>query len=974
MRSANVAVLLSIFSFFWLQGQHTPDPLLTEDPELQLKWVDSVYNAMTPEERIGQLFMIQAFSNKDEAYNDKIEALIEDYHIGGIIFTKGGPVRQAQLTNAWQDLSKTKMLIALDAEWGLSMRLDSTFAFPYNMAMGAVKDNNLIYQAGQHIGEHCKRIGVHVNFAPVVDVNTNPDNPIIGNRSFGENKINVSEKAIAYSKGLQSAGVLANAKHFPGHGDTDQDSHKTLPTVAFQRARLDSIELYPYSRLVNDGLASVMVAHLNVPALEPKKDKPTSLSEKVVTDLLKNKMDFKGLIFTDALGMKGVANYGKAGETDLQAFRAGNDVLLMSEDVPAAVENIKKAMEKGEITEERLAYSVKKILKAKYKVGLNKYQPIEIEGIAEDLHTRADDVLYKTIMENAVTLVRNDRELVPVRDLEERRVAYVKMGDGEHLTFLKTLKKYTRVDLVASENLPELLEKLKPYETVIIGYHKNTDNPWRATEFSDQEKTWLYEIARQKDVILDVFVKPYALKDLKSIGNIESLIVSYQNDPISQIVSAEMIFGAIDARGVLPVTANEWLPENLGYTTNSLSRLGYTFPEAVGMNGEHLKKIDSVINRAIKTGVTPSAQILIARKGRVVYNKSFGRFDYAQDAQRVQDTNIYDLASLTKILATLPVIMQLTERGEITLESRLGELLPELKGSNKENLRLIEVLSHYARLKPWLPFYMYTLDEGTKKPSEAYYRMEPDGKYDVQIADELYLRRDYQDSIIKIIKDSDLLKVRQYRYSDLPYFFLQRFIEKKLKKPLDEVVQENFYRPLGMNYTTYKPLEKFRKGEVVPSEIDDYYRYQTLQGYVHDMAAAMLGGVGGHAGLFSNADDVAKIMQMYLQKGYYGGERFFTSQTLDKFNTCYYCEEDNRRGVGFDKPQLGESGPTCGCVSMTSFGHSGFTGTYAWADPEEDLVYIFLSNRTFPSMENRKLITEGTRTVIQEIIYEAIIN
>ena len=974
MKSTILAVFITFVSLFTLKAQSSNDPLRADDPESQVQWVDSVYASMTPEERIGQLFMVQAFSNKGADHEKEIRTLIENYHVGGIIFTKGGPNRQAHLTNQWQEIAKTKLLIALDAEWGLSMRLDSTYAFPYNMAMGALKDNELIYKAGERIGEHCKRLGVHVNFGPVVDVNTNPDNPIIGNRSFGENKIKVAEKAIAYSKGLQAAGVLANAKHFPGHGDTDQDSHKTLPTISFEKSRIDSIELYPYKRLINEGLASVMVAHLNVPALERKRNLPTSLSENVVNDLLKEEMGFNGLIFTDALGMKGVSDYGKAGKTDLQAFLAGNDVLLMSEDVPMAHEELIKALNRGVITEERLAYSVKKILKAKYKVGLNHYSPVKMEGLTDDLNTVEDNALFKEIMEQAITLVRNERQLVPVRNLEDRKIAYVKMGDGEHQYFLNTLQKYNRVDQVVAENLADLLEKLKPYETVIIGFHKDTDNPWRASEFSDQEKTWLYEIARLKDVILDVFVKPYALKDLKSIGNIEALLVSYQNDAFTQIASAEVVFGAIKSRGVLPVTANEWLPENLGYETNVLSRLGYSFPESVGMRSTTLKKIDSVINRAIKSGVTPSSQILVARRGKVIYNKSFGRFDYSQDAQRVRDTNIYDLASLTKILSTLPVIMQLTERGEISLESKLGELLPELKGTNKEDLRLIEVLSHYARLKPWLPFYMYTLDDGTKKPSDKYYRAKPEDDFKVRIADQLYMREDYQDSIIGIIKDSDLLKVKQYRYSDLPYFLLQRFIEKKYKRPLDQVVRDEFYRPLGMNYTTYNPLNSFRKGDIVPTEVDDYYRYQTLQGYVHDMAAAMLGGVGGHAGLFSNANDVAKIMQMYLQKGYYGGDRYFTSQTLNKFNTCYYCEEDNRRGVGFDKPQLGDTGPTCGCVSMTSFGHSGFTGTYAWADPDEDLVYVFLSNRTFPTMENRKLIEEGTRTVIQEIIYEAIFN
>ncbi|MCX2681510.1 serine hydrolase [Galbibacter sp. EGI 63066] len=947
------------------------DPLLTNDYQQQKEWVDSIYDALTLKEKIGQLFMIRAFSGEGKAHINEVKKLVSEHQVGGVIFSLGDPERHAKLSNELQELSKVKMMMAMDAEWGLSMRLDSTFAFPYNMALGAMRDNELIERVGKHIGEHCKRLGMHINFAPDVDINTNPNNPIIGNRSFGENKDKVAEKAMAFMKGMQSAGVLANAKHFPGHGDTEQDSHKTLPTVSFSKERIDSIELDPYKKLIPQGLASVMVAHLNVPSLESRTSYPSSLSDRIVTGLLKEKLGFKGLIFTDALEMKGVSNYSDSKYVDLAAFLAGSDVLLISADVSAGIEKLEEAYNEGVITEERLSHSVKKILKAKYKVGLQNYKPIVLDSLYEDLNRPEDTILYEEVMENAITVAQNNDQLIPIRNLEEKKIAYVGFGDGNGSTFIETLQKYTKVDHIQANSLDGLVKRLEPYNLVIMGHHRSTETPWKAADFTDQEKVWIYEIARLKKVILDAFVKPYALLDLQTVENIESIVVSYQNDPIAQEKSAELLFGAIQGKGSLPVMANKMLPENRGFLTNSLSRLGYSIPERVGMDSEALKKVDSVMKQAIGSGVTPGGQILIARKGKVVYNKNFGKHIYGP-SKKVESTDLYDLASLTKITATLPVIMQLTEKGEINFNTTLGDLLPELRDSNKNDLKLVAVLSHYARLKPWIPFYISTLGENSKRPLDKYYRKEPKRGFKTKVADHLYIRNDYKDSIFGRIKESGLLSRRRYRYSDLPFYMLKDYVEDYYKKPLDQVTQERFYKSLGMNYTTYNPLDKFKKGEIVPSEVDNYFRHQTIQGYVHDMGAAMLGGVSGHAGLFSNANDLAKIMQMYLQKGYYGGKRYFTSQTLDKFNTCYYCNEDNRRGIGFDKPQLGTVGPTCGCVSMTSFGHSGFTGTYAWIDPEVDLVYIFLSNRTYPTMDNRKLITEETRTVIQQFIYDAI--
>ncbi|TXE06010.1 serine hydrolase [Gelidibacter salicanalis] len=966
------SLLLCLF-IFQSSAQNSKNPLATKDAAAQQKWVDDLYNSMSLRERIGQLFMARAVSNNNKANEAEVARLINDHQIGGIIYSSGGPVKQANLNNRYQAISKVPLLIGMDAEWGLSMRLDSTYAFPYNMTLGAITDNSLVEQMGRQLGEHCKRIGVHFNFAPDVDINTNPKNPIIGNRSFGEDRDNVTAKSLAFMKGIQSVGVLANAKHFPGHGDTDTDSHKTLPTINFNEQRIDSIELYPYKKLIKEGLSSVMVAHLNVPSLEPKAGTPSSLSKRIITDLLKDRMEFEGLIFTDALEMKGVSNFSKPGDIDLAAFMAGNDVLLISENIPVAIDKMVAAYETKVFDEARLAHSVKKILMAKYKVGLHNYVPIGTKNLVADLNRLKDDLLYEQLMENAITVVRNQKEILPLRHLETKKIAYVEMGDAvDNSAYLEELRKYTKVHEIKADKLDQLLTKLQNYNTVIVGFHKSNVNPWKPYQFSEREMTWLYEIARTNTVILDIFARPYALIDLKSIQNIEGIVVSYQNSEIAMRKSAQLIFGAIPAKGTLPVSSGANFKVGDGFIYNSIQSLSYGLPESVGMSSEKLKKLDSMAKLTITRKAAPGLQLLVARRGKVIYNKAFGKHTYNGD-EKVDLDDMYDVASLTKILATLPLLMELEERGLVSTETKLSQILPEYRESNKKNITLKQMLSHYARLKPWIPFYTATLD-AAKKPDPKYYRRTSSPMFSIKVADEMYLRHDYPDTIQKIIRDSDLLPSLRYRYSDFPYFILKKYIERYYDKGLDELVQEHFYQSLGANHTTYNPSSQFSNSQLVPSEVDDYYRHQTVQGYVHDMGAAMQNGVGGHAGIFSNSNDVAKIMQMYLQKGFYGGKRYLKTETVDKFNTCYYCETGVRRGIGFDKPQLGTAGPTCGCVSLSSFGHSGFTGTYAWADPEQEIVYVFLSNRTYPSAANNVLLKEGIRTEIQRLIYEAIMD
>ncbi len=962
---------LFIAVHFQISAQENNPLIVRKEFKKQKHWVDSIYNGMSLEEKIGQLFMADIFSSDPPEKIEKLKNLISQYHLGGVIFSKGGPVRQAKLNNEFQSLAKVPLLIGMDAEWGLAMRLDSTYAFPWNMTLGAIEDDKIIEKIGRRIGEQSKRLGVHINFAPVVDINTNPKNPIIGNRSFGEDKENVTEKAIAFMKGMQSAGILGSAKHFPGHGDTEKDSHKTLPTLDFSRNRLDTLELYPYKKLIKQGISSIMVAHLNVPALEPQFNFPSSLSPKVVTDLLKNEMDFNGLIFTDALNMKGASDFKKAGEIELAAFLAGNDVLLISEDVPKAIAYLVNAYNDGTVTEKRLAYSVKKILYAKYKAGLGEYKPVNVAYLVDDLNTVIDDALYEEAFDHALTVLKNDRAILPIKDLQTKKIAYINFGDDSGAAFLGELKKYGEVDWVKANSLDEYILKLKEYNYVIIGFHKSNDNPWKKFEFTENELVWLYEIARTNTVILDVFARPYALLDLKSTANFEGIIMSYQNSKISQQVSAQLIFGAREAKGSLPVSLGEDFPLHTSLKTKSLRRLQYGTPESVGMNSYKLRKIDSLANLGIQEQMYPGAQILVARKGKIVYQKNFGFQEYDQK-RAINDSTMYDLASLTKILATLPIIMELADQKELGLNTKLSEMLPSYKNSNKANITLKQMLSHYARFKAWIPFYRHTYNEAKTGVSSAYYSEIPGKDFNVQVAENLYMRRDYIDTIYKDIRESELNSKIEYKYSDLPYYILKQYLEQKFHKPMELVVQENLYQSLGANYTTYNPLAKFSKENIPPTEQDDVFRKQKVQGYVNDQGAAMLGGVSGHAGLFSNANDVAKIMQMYLWKGFYGGKRYFNADIMDDFNTCYYCDKNVRRGVGFDKPQLGSVGPTCGCVSMTSFGHSGFTGTFAWADPEAEIVYVFLSNRTFPDPENRKLIKSDLRSKIQEVIYEAI--
>jgi beta-glucosidase-like glycosyl hydrolase/CubicO group peptidase (beta-lactamase class C family) len=940
-------------------------------------WVDSVYNSLSPEERIAQLMIVRA-NEPGKEYDDKIEEYIREYNIGGVCFFRNHPHHQAKTTNAWQSMAKTPLLISIDAEWGLGMRLDSTTVFPFQMGLGAITDNELIYRMGSMIAEECSRIGVHMNFAPVVDINSNPDNPVIGMRSFGQDRENVARKGLAYMEGLQNKGVIATAKHFPGHGDTDTDSHKTLPLIAHSEQRLDSIELYPFRKLIDDGLGGIMIAHLFIPAYEKEEGVASTLSQNIVDGLLRGKLGFDGLIVTDALDMRGVTKYHKAGEIELQALKAGNDILLLPADIPRALKRISSAVKDNTVAETMIEDRCKKVLAYKYRAGLNEYNAIELTGLHHDLNSSAAQSLNRELFEASATLIRNDNDLIPLDRLDTLKTAYVACGGGlDEDRFGSIMGLYTGIEYFELPASPrkkdndKLLASLEDFNLIIVGV-LNT-NIYAYKDYGIDDETWSFirQVGKEKKLILDLFASPYALSALGSAELPDAIIISYQDDELAQEAGAQLIFGGIPARGVLPVDIEGLYQAGAGIQTEKI-RLGFTDPACFGIADSMIVKADSIALSGIELKAYPGCQVIAAKDGKIFYHRNFGYHTYDND-KAVRDTDLYDLASLTKIAATTLAVMDLSAGGQIDIDRKLSYYLPYLKGTNKEQLIIREMMAHQSRFRTWIPYFRYTIGEVTP---QNIYSDEFSEEYPVRVAEGLYIRRDYYHDILDSIRFSGLRKGMDYKYSDLGFYLLKEAVETITNRPFEKYVSEKYYLPLGLPTMGYLPLHRFEKDRIVPTENDTEFRRQLLQGDVHDQGAAMLGGVSGHAGLFSDAFDMAVIMQLFLDGGTYGGKTYLEKEVLDEFTRTQFPLNGNRRGVGFDKPLLEyeEDGPTCRSASHASFGHSGFTGTYAWADPRNGLVYIFLSNRVCPDANNAKIMEYDIRTNLHQVFYDAIEN
>lgn len=930
------------------------------------KWVDSVYTSLTLEEKVSQLF-INWVSPEQSDFN-VIRKLVEEDKIGGLIFSIGTTNSHIEWLNKFQTIAKTPLLVTMDAEWGPSQRLTDVFAHPWNMTLGAIQDNSLVRDISKRMAEQNKALGIHYNFSPSVDVNNNSKNPIIGNRSFGEDPNNVYLKAKAYIQGHKDAGVFTSIKHFPGHGDTDKDSHKTLPVINGDIKRLNNVELYPFRRLIEDGIAeSIMLAHLSVPALDKKY--PSSLSYKTVNNLLRDDYEFNGITITDALDMKGVLQDPNI-NVDLRAFEVGNDIILMSTNVSQGVKLISESFKKGKISESRLSSSVKKILSLKAKSNLKNFKNISTENILSKVNTSKDTLLYSKAMSSAITLVKNTNNILPLTNNKKYlHVAFGENDRGDHL--YDKMNKYLNVDTYTNDDITPLFNKTK-YDGILISYHGSSKSPYASNIIPKEIVEKINSISVNNNVVLNLFLNPYSLNSFKSIENFESIVIGYQNNMISQEVLADLLFGVSSFKGKIPVS-NNFFKVNHGLTFSKKNIIGFSRPSYEGFDTARLSYLDSIAKNAIDSMMTPGIQMLVSRKGKIVYNKSFGYHTY-EKVNKLENNHVFDLSSITKILATMPLVLQEFDNKNISLETNLSELFPKKKLNEKGSISIKEMLSHYARLRPWIPFYEETLNR-KEKPKSRFYKSNSKSTFSTRVSENLFLKSNYREKIFKSIIDSELRDSLEYKYSDLPFYFLKFWFEDLYNKPLNILADEKIFEPLGLKRTMFNPHESISLEEIVPSERDDFFRYSKLHGYVHDEGAAMLGGISGHAGLFSNAYEVAIVLQAMIQKGSYNNHRLFSENSFNTFNYCYYCDNDNRSGVGFDKPQVeGKHGSTFGGVSMNSFGHYGYTGSIAWADPDEEIIFIFLSNRTYPTRENTLLQTSNIRTRAQEIVYKSLID
>ncbi len=995
-----MCTLLLACSFTFAQAQ--PANQTVGKPKIENvvdKWVDSMYNSLNLEQKIGQLFMVAAYSGGEKYNRALIEKLIKDNYIGGLIFMQGTPEAQAEQTNAFQRSSKVPLMIGMDAEWGLGMRLKGVDDFPRQIMMGAMRDSSIVYKMAAAVAAQCKRLGVHMDFAPVVDVNNNPNNPVINFRSFGENKYNVAKFARQYVRGLQDNAVIASAKHFPGHGNTDVDSHKDLPTINSSASELENLELYPFREMIKDGVGSIMIAHLQVPALDNTPNTPTTLSKKVVTDLLKNKMQYKGLIFTDALNMQGVAKYYAPGDIDVKAFSAGNDVLLFSQDVPSGVAKIKAALSNKSISMIRLEESVRKILTAKYLVGLNKKVNISTVNITNDLNKLVSTIRTQVAKE-AITLLKDEYNVLDkLSKPSGKKIAYVGVGTASANAFSNALATTGIMEnyFITEANAKSIIGKLKSYDAVVVGVHGLALYPGKNFGISETNMSTINALAKNNNTMIVLFGNPYAAK---YFCEAKGILVAYDEKPETQAVAAQIISGSLKTKGKLPVSVcnNFKLGDGIAGLRNQLGQpdkanpeivreittIGHNHnsslhlptmvkccvnPSAVGANIATLNKIDNLLENAIASKVMPGCRVLVAKEGNIIYDKSFGHTTYAKN-QRVDENTMYDIASVTKVASTTLAVMKLYEEGKINMESTIGSYLPMALGTDKAWIKIKDLLTHQSGLKSWIPFYKETLDT-LGNPRTDIYAKSMQGKYTIKVANNLFMNNSWVDTMWKRILTSTM-GPKKYEYSDLNFIFLQRIVEKITGTSLEAYVNKNFYQPLNLNRTMYNPLKKgMSLSSIAPTEQDNYFRYQTVHGYVHDMAAAMFGGVCGNAGLFSTAEDLSVIMQMLLNGGMYDGTRYLKKSTVDLFASNHGID---RRGYGWDKPpyDVRKSNPAADECSAKAFGHQGFTGTCIWADPEYDLQFIFLSNRTFPTAENKALAKLNIRTKAQAYVYDAL--
>lgn len=949
------------------------------------KWADSVYKTLSDDERIGQLMVVRlstydARTKTVTFFDSLVSAQIKQYNIGGICVFQGSPVKQVNIINALQAQAKTPILMCIDAEWGVGMRMiDSVLPLPKQMMLGAAPDAGIAYQYGKIVAEQCKRVGIQVNYAPVVDVNNNPNNPVINDRSFGEDKYKVALFGIQYMKGMQDNGVMACAKHFPGHGDVSVDSHLDLPVITKSMAQLDSLELYPFKQIFNAGIGSVMIAHLSIPAIDNTPNKPTSISKNNVTDLMRTQLGYQGLTFTDALEMQGVKKYYPDGAASVESLVAGNDMLCLPGDVPLAIAKIKDAIESNKLSWADIETHCKKILLAKYQYGLATLKPINTDNLTNDLNSKIP-AMTRLIAENALTVLRKTDDVffpmaAPAKPFAND-VAYVSIGNNTDNAFAKRMRDEYNASVFYfdytqdASRIPGIVDSVKQlYKKVVIGIHNYQRAPANNFGISKAAVDLVTQLQQQTNAITFVFGNCYAIKNWCAAKNI---VACYEDNDIIQNTAIDLLQGKITAKGKLPVTVCDEFQYGYGIVAAN-----YFLPRAnadeSGLDPVRLNTVDSIVYDAIDKGAAPGGVVLVVKDGKIAYHKAYGHYTY-DNTEPVKLESIFDMASCTKICATTISIMKLYDEGKIDLKKTLGDYLPWVKGSNKEHLLIENVLLHQAGLVAYIPFYKETID-AAGKPLAKYYSAKQSDSFNIRVAENLFMRNDWRDTMYKRILQSPLGETGKYIYSDNDFIFLGKIVEAVSGQPLDEFAKKEFYTPLGLTTAGFKPREHFSLNRIIPTENEKTFRLQLLRGDVHDPGASMFGGVAGHAGLFSNAYDLAVIMQMLLNGGTFNGKKYLNKETVELFTA--YHSTTSRRGYGFDKPEKDNATRPepypCLSASPQTFGHTGYTGTCVWADPTNKLIFIFLSNRVNPDGGdvNKKLLNMNVRPKIHEAIYRA---
>ena len=948
-------------------------------------WVDSVYQTLTPTDRIAQLMVVNVSPMQGSKSKANIKAFC-DLHVGGFLFSKGSVNDFAEMTNYAQAHSKVPLLMTLDGEWGAAMRVQGAPTFPYNMALGAIRDPQLLYRYGEEMARECHALGIQVNFAPVLDVNSNPDNPVIGRRSFGEDPHKVAELGLAYSLGLEDGGVMAVGKHFPGHGDTNTDSHKALPNIDHDLTTLTNIDLYPFKRFIDAGCSGVMVGHLSVPALE-KAGWPSSMSKKITTDLLKDQMGFKGMVFTDGLGMEGATI---SSNTCVAALKAGADVLLNPRNASADIAAIRKAIADGEISQSTIDERCRKMLAYKYALGLNHLKPIDLATIDKTLNTPQAHALIQELADASITALTNKDNTLPLTGLGTRSIAVVNIGASADNEFSLYCRKYAGVDVYGSKEsafTQKQVSDILSHDVVIAAVYSDGHAAVNA----------LASMKSAKTIVPVFFVNPYKLTKFKtSIDAASAVLLAYDDSPQLRIAAAKGVFGGIEVDGRLPVDIKGVASTGQGAEIPK-TRLGYASPEAKGLDARLTAKIDSVVNLALSSGAFPGAQVLVAKGGDIVVDRNYGLT--TKGGEKVTSSTIYDLASVSKTVGTLPGVMKAYDSGLFDLDTPAYKYVSEMNVDGKREITPRMLLYHETGIPAALNMFNVMMDSATytgklitnKRDTKHTIAINGGGygnpaarlrrditsptrteKFDTEAAKGIFVGDCTYDTIMANIYRSKIKPDRGYVYSCLNFCILMDMEQRLTGQAHDKYVTDSIWGPIGAYTLCYRPADKYPMSQIAATEQDTYLRRQHVRGYVHDETAAFSGGVQGNAGVFGNATDVAKLCQMWLNGGEYGGERVLSEETTRLFTTSKSAK--SRRGLGFDKPDMTNSknSPTCDEAGAGTYGHTGFTGTCFWVDPDEDLIFVFLSNRVDPSRSNSAFSKSSIRPTLMSLVYDSI--